>query len=296
MKKPNLFIVGAPKSGTTSMHYYLGQHPDIYMPKSFKEPNFFGRDLKPMPLSLEAYLSFFSDAKSEKYLGEATTWYLYSHEAAKNIKEFSPSARIIMMLRDPIDMIYSLHSQQIRNGCEDIFDFESALDAEPIRKQNSLIHPPNLILLYKEIGKYAEQVKRYLDIFPKENVHIIIYDDFRQNTQKSYLETLEFLGLETNKSLNFDVHNKNFSQLLPPQYEKKIRSNPVIRNSLKILSSNKRIYQLLRRTYHFINPKFPVTRKPLNEGCKVKLQSFYSEDIKQLSALVERDLESIWLK
>ena len=131
MKKPNFFIVGAAKCGTTSLYRYLRQHPDVFMPEQ-KEPNFFGSDLSyRFPrISQARYLSCFAKAKGETRIGEATTIYLYSEKAAEEIKAFSPEAKIIIMLRNPVDVLYSYHSQQLYSGNEDIPDFEEALRAE----------------------------------------------------------------------------------------------------------------------------------------------------------------------
>ena len=112
MNKPNLFIVGAPKCGTTFLYHYLKQHPEIYFP-DFKEPHFFGSDLirknGAYDLSLNNYKSLFNSDK--KIIGEASTFYIFSKNAAKEIYDFNPDAKIIIMLRNLVDLAYSLHSQ-----------------------------------------------------------------------------------------------------------------------------------------------------------------------------------------
>src|SRR3989339_415720 len=136
MRKPDFFIVGAPKSGTTAMCTYLKQHPEIFMPEK-KESHFFGTDLNSPRFirDKKIYLSLFSKAKDERRVGESSVWYLYSKKAASEIKEFSPSASIIIMLRNPVDMLYSQHSQFLYNGNEDIACFEEALNAEQDRRR-----------------------------------------------------------------------------------------------------------------------------------------------------------------
>lgn len=147
MKKPDFFIVGAAKCGTTAMYEYLKEHPEIFMPEDAKEPNYFGSDMnyKSSRLTEEQYLSLFSDAKNEKRIGEASVWYLYSKLAASEIKEFCPSARIIIMLRNPVDMLYSLHSELFYGADEDIEDFKTALNAEEVRKKER--HKKEVIFL-----------------------------------------------------------------------------------------------------------------------------------------------------
>ncbi len=114
------------------MYDYLKQHPEIFMPER-KEPNFFGTDLGLSPYFIrdeKEYLSLFSGARNEKRVGEASVLYLFSKLAATEIKECNPAASIIIMLRNPVDMIHSLHSQYVYNGWEDIVEFEAALDSE----------------------------------------------------------------------------------------------------------------------------------------------------------------------
>src|SRR5438034_3527344 len=116
MKIPGFFIVGAPKCGTTAMNDYLAGHPDIFMAK--KEIHYFGSDLeiKQKKLSGEEYLDFFKEGEHKYIVGESSVWYLYSKNAAAEIKAFSPGAKIIIMLRNPVDMLPSLHSQHIFDG------------------------------------------------------------------------------------------------------------------------------------------------------------------------------------
>lgn len=123
MKYPDFFIVGAPKCGTTSMCNYLDQHPDIFISNP-KELNFFGADLTPPPrkITLEEYLSHFQDSQA-KICGEGTPFYLLSQAAGQEIKALNPDAKIIIMLRDPVALIYSLHSQLLFGSSENVADF-----------------------------------------------------------------------------------------------------------------------------------------------------------------------------
>ena len=174
MNKPNFFIVGAAKAGTTSMHEYLCAHPDIFMPSgadlrltrnALKEPYFFGSDLDIAEYwsirDREQYLSLFVDAGNAKRIGEASVWYLPSTEAASEIKQFNPNAKIIIMLRNPVDMVYSLHGQFLRSGNEDIVDFEEALNVQEDRRNGRRIptsaHFPGG-LQYTSIATFSPQV------------------------------------------------------------------------------------------------------------------------------------------
>ena len=125
MRKPDFFIAGAPKCGTTAMHTYLQTHPEVFVSK-VKEPSFFATDLhnsNPLVCNIEEYLSLFAEVRDEKRVGEASTGYFYSQNAAKELKEFNPSASIIIMLRNPVDMMYSLHGQLLYQGNEDLVNF-----------------------------------------------------------------------------------------------------------------------------------------------------------------------------
>ena len=179
MKTPDFFIVGAPKCGTSSFHEYLEAHPDIHLAKG--EPHYFGTDVDfhhPYRLSREQYLQLFSDAGGARVLGDKSVYYLFSKRAAREIRDFNPGAKILIFLRNPVDMLYSLHAQYyMRAGFENIRNFEAALDAEQDRREGRKM--PNKVrfpeaLYYSEIVRYSEQVSRYFDVFPKEQIHIVI--------------------------------------------------------------------------------------------------------------------------
>src|ERR1700687_4738832 len=184
MSKPDFFIVGAPKCGTTALYRCLEAHPQIFVPER-KEIHHFGTDLySPTYLrDSNEYLSLFGNAGDAKRIGEASVWYLFSKRAAVEIKDFCGRASIIIMLRNPVDMIYSLHSQHLYNGTEEIQDFAEALDAEEARKRGRRLPknvPATERLFYREVARYTDQVDRYLKAFGDDNVKVIIYDDFKK--------------------------------------------------------------------------------------------------------------------
>ena len=129
MKAPNFFFVGHPRSGTGTLDGYLSAHPDIFM--AAKELHFFGSDLgfNVPTRSMDNYLSYFKHADAYQRVGESSTWYLASQQAAAEIHAFAPDAKIIISLRNPVDWIYSLHSHQVYAAYEDIPDFSAALHA-----------------------------------------------------------------------------------------------------------------------------------------------------------------------
>ena len=215
MIKPNLFIVGAPKCGTTFLYHYLKKHPDIYFPE-FKEPHFFGSDLirrnGAYNLSLDEYYNLFKTDK--KIIGEASTFYIFSKNAAKEIYDFNPKAKIIIMLRDFVDLVYSLHSQFVFSGDEVVEDFNKALDLENDRlnginipDQTTVI---NKLFYTKNILSLPENINSFINYFEKENIKFIFLDDIQNNPEKVYSETLSFLNIDSNINISdFKVLNKN---------------------------------------------------------------------------------------
>jgi len=302
MRKPDFFIVGAPKCGTTAMQYYLSQHPDIFMPEAKppyfkgKELHFFGSDLKfrRPSLSEEDYLSYFREAKDEKRVGEASVWYLYSKLAAIEIKECCPRASIIIMLRNPVDMIYSLHSQQVYNRNEDITSFREALQAEYERKKGLRI--PKTVhlvegLFYRETVKFSEQVKRYFDVFGRENVQIIIFDDFKADTAGVYKNTLRFLGVDDSFEPEFKVINPNKVVRSKALREFLHDPPPMARMARKIGKRlvPKPLRQQIMEGLQRINIKY-APRPPMDPDLRHQLQEEFKPEVEKLSELLGRDL------
>ena len=174
MCQPNFFIAGMPRSGTTSLYTYLKQHPDIFL-SLYKEPHFFGKDLTSNVYAIqdkEVYESLFRGTEGKKAIGEGSVWYLTSRTAAAEIKAFNPVAKIIIMLRNPLGMIYSLHSLYVRTGNEDIADFQEALAIQQERLKGEAVPAACYFpegLLYTEVGKYYEKIKRFVEAFGLEN-------------------------------------------------------------------------------------------------------------------------------
>src|SRR5260370_5319469 len=198
--KPDFFIVGAPKCGTSAMVQYLAARPDIFMAR--KETHVFGQDLRFGPRFYrrdhEAYLAEFDAWDGEDRVGEASVWYLFSTSAAAEIKAFNPEASIIIMLREPAEMLHSLYRQFLYGGNEHLSSFAEALAAEDDRQAGRRISRQTYLaqaLAYRQIARYTEQVRRYFDVFGRERVHIIVYDDFAADPAAAYRDTLEFLDL-----------------------------------------------------------------------------------------------------
>ncbi|MAA79885.1 MAG: hypothetical protein CL916_11565 [Deltaproteobacteria bacterium] len=197
MTRPNLFLIGHPRSGTGTIDGQLQQHPEIYMAN--KELHYFGSDLfyNSPPRSLENYLQYFPEKTTTTYIGESSTWYLASKTAADEIYNFAPSSKIILSIRNPVDWLYSLHSHMVYAAYEDTVDFAQALAKEEERVKGNLpqnAYPP-MGVCYKSLVQYTSQIQTYWNVFGKENVHIILFDDLKKNPEETLNKTLQFLSL-----------------------------------------------------------------------------------------------------
>ncbi|UCG77255.1 MAG: sulfotransferase domain-containing protein [Nitrospirota bacterium] len=293
--RPNLFIVGAPKSGTTAIYHYLNGHPDIFM-SEVKEPYYFGNDIhyRMKRMSEEEYMLLFSKAPEEKYRGEASVTYLYSESAPYEIKAFNPDSKIIIILRDPVEMMYSLHSQLCFTAFEDEGDFKKALSLEGSRKLMKNI-PDNCkivdFLFYREFAKYYAQVKRYLEVFGSENVHVGIFDDFERDPDMFYREVLSFLGV------NADPVPYAFARI---NANKRIRrrwifdmlsSGPVVAAARLLIPSRR-----LRQSISLVISNWNISkepRKPLEYSLENDLRNEFKDEIEKLSLLLSRDMK-LW--
>lgn len=292
MKKPDFFIVGAPRCGTTAMYYYLKQHTDIFMPK-VKEPKFFGSDLTldPNRRTLDWYLSLFVDAKDEKRIGEASTTYLYSKRAASELREFNDQSRIIIMIRNPIDMLYSVYYYRLsHDGLENIKNFEDAIYAnsekammfrsEMEKKIGRTL--PN----YLDYPRFYDQIRRYFEVFDKDKIHIIVYDDFKEATKNIYQKVLDFLDVDNSLLPNFEVINAN----------KKVRSRIIQTVGRRIgrfpYKETLLKYPFIVRFKNTINQYNIISyqRPEMDPNLKKRLQTEYFDDVHKLSEILGRDL------
>lgn len=282
MRKPDFFIVGAPRCGTTSMYAYLRQHPEIYA-SPHKEPHFFGTDLTVLPGALREeplYLELFAGAGDRQRAGESSVWYLLSQRAASEIRAYVSDAKIIILLRRPEQMAFSLYTLYTRTGNEDLPTFEEALAAEPERRQGRRIPVSAYFpegLQYTDAAAHAAKVERYLDVFGRENVHCILFDDLVRDTAAVYRQTLEFLGVDPGFEAELDPRKAN----------EKIRMT-VIRQLARINPEIRRRLQFKDIRMHEGGPK-----DPLSEETAERLRRHFAPDVERLGILLGRDL-STW--
>jgi hypothetical protein len=294
--RPDFFLVGTFKSGSTALYEGLRRHPQVFMP-FHKEPLYFGDDLtRRYGRMTEAdYLRLFRDAKPGERVGEASTWYLYSTSAAREIKEFSPEAQILVVLRNPVDVMYAQHNQLIFNVIEDIPDFSEALAAEPDRRAGRRL-PPGPInienLFYRHSVRFAEQLERYFEVFGREKVHVMLYDDLRRNGAEVVRGCLEFLGVDPALAAAPPRANEN----------RRVRSATIQRlifapKILLPLAPVLRRFPLVRavRTRMLAMNSEAKPRAPMDPDLRARLLAEQAPEVERLGRLIGRDLSG-WLE
>jgi hypothetical protein len=239
MVTPNFVIVGAAKAGTTAIYHYLLQHPQIYL-SPLKETNYFalagqelcfrgpGDDDYVNRLSITdeaAYFAQFDGVRDEIAIGEASPLYLYHPQAAGRIYDTIPKTKIIAVLRNPVDRAYSAFIHLVRDQREVHRDFEQALAHEQQRIADNWEH----IWHYATMGRYYEQLKRYYDLFPQEQIKVYLYRDLRTEPDALLRDTLDYLGVDPNFS--FDTKTRYNEASLP--VEQRPPLYPAVRSRLQ---------------------------------------------------------------
>ena len=304
IKKPNFFLLGGPRCGTTALSEYLRGHPEVFF-SYHKEPHFFNTDhgySLGRTMSEKKYLKrFFSDSADFKAVGEGSTHYLYSKEAVPNILKFNSNAKFIVMVRNPIDMAHSPHPKTLQLEQEDVEDFKTAWD---LQKERALgRHIPKKCsepesLQYGEVCKTGKQLKRLYKLVPPNRLLVIIYDDFKKNPGAVYKKTLEFLGLSQDNRTNFPVINPN-AVLRSKALTRFLRSGFWNYPFIGFLSGKiKKAFNI--NHWPFMKKLHEVSRKnrkrgPMKNELRKKLADYFKEDVKELSELIYRDL-TYWTK
>jgi len=283
-KWPNFFIVGAPRAGTTSLYSYLKATPGIYM-STIKEPRFFHHNLPESNLSImhdeKKYLGLFQNVKDEKAIGEASPTYLQDPDSPLLIHKIIPYAKIIIILRDPVERAFSHYLLSKMQGTEKKSFHEVVTISIDKRKSGT-----NEYSSYLDPGLYTKQVKRYEDIFGT-NVKILIFEEFIKNNKEKMKEILDFLGVGV-KLLNI---------------EKVYNAYGVPRGKIgRYIYGSKTIASIASRTIPQslkwkLKEKLILKqeKKPeLEKVDRLTLESFYLNDVKELQSLLKRKLPWHW--
>jgi len=278
------------------MAYYLGQHPQIFSP-SVKEPVFFGFDLTRGETfcTEEQYLSLYEKWGAERYALDASTAYFYSRSAAYEIRERSNDPRILVMVRNPVDAAYSLYYEHRRLGFETLKTFEESIEAEKARTEHRI--PPNIgnieRHLYSKVYAYTENISNYQNVFGKDMVSIIVFDDLKEGMKEVLEETHSFLGLQKTSDIVLGVKNpghkiksyslQNFAKN-PPSWALKLT---------KILLPYEMRFAIRDKilSLNMSNKKNP----PMKTETRLALIKNFTTEVEQLSELLNRDLTH-WLR
>lgn len=291
MKKPNVFIIGAPKCGTTSVSEWLSSHPAVFF-SSIKEPHYFNIDGLRSIRSKAQYEALFTDAgDGVTVIAEGSTHYIYSKEAIRQILKYQPEAKFVVCLRSPVEMAQALHAERIYQGIESITCFQQAwqvrtdIACKRVLRYNTETDPARL--WYGEhclLGRYVDYIYRILG---RRKVNIVFLDDIRSDPRKEYLKLLAFLSLDDDGRLKFSASNARKTSKFPRIYQ--------------IIFQLVRLKESLGITYRFnVLSKLRATitqsgsRAKISDALHADLCKYFEEDIRLLERLVNRDL-SCWL-
>jgi hypothetical protein len=311
---PNFFIVGAPKAGSTSLYHYLDQHPDVFM-SPVKEPCYFASELRLENFSeeeqprvrremraldeylrgsltekrfgglvsdWESYCRLFRNVTAERAIGEASVCYLWSETAAANIRERIPDARILMVLRNPVERAFSqyLHALSVGLVCRG-FREQVEANLHSSSKKFGSSYP------FLEFGLYYEQVKRYLEMFPSDRVRIYLYDEYQRDAGRVVTDIFAFIGVDSSFA---PAMNERHLEFRIPKY---VRATQLLKRTgvwfgVRDLSPEP-VRRLLRKAA--LRPPRALRMTPEDRAFLI---DYYRDDIHQLSTLLKRDL-SVWL-
>jgi len=318
-RRPTFVVVGAAKSGTTALHEYLKQHPDIFMTR-VKEPNYFafagatphflGPDDERLPCRATpdrlkvakylgsvsdraAYLRLFAGAPGHRAAGESSVSYMYFPRAAERLAATYPDIRLVAVLRHPADRAYSKFIQFLRDGCEPAEDFEAALAAEDGRVARNW----SPTWFYRRRGLYHAQLKPFYERFDRSQIRVFLHDDLVSDPLRVLRETFRFLGVDDRFTPDTSRrHNESEAPRRQPRAEwiDHVAASPGIGGTLERIMPARGV-DLLQRGVRHLNSRYePWTPPPFQPALRARLVESFREDIEALADLIGRDLSS-WL-
>jgi hypothetical protein len=300
IKRPiDFFIIGAPKCGTTAIDQYLSEHDSIFMaPKEMHHFLSNAPGLYPHFQDPTNYYSKFQDAAPNQITGESSVFYFYSPTALENIMAYNPKAKIIVFLRNPQELLPSLHQQFVKTLYEPIDSFEQALTAGSARDWSlcpKAIKDNKWLLDYNFMGSLGTHLQAVVDIVPQNQLHIIFYDDLKDNPKGVYYNVLDFLGVTPDNRQHFKRVNqrgtyrsKALASFLrnPPTFCKKIwhMLKPLF-NKLGLGNAYSKMIVANQRT---------IQNTIIAPNVKLHIHQSFQKDIQKLTTITNRDLSS-WL-
>lgn len=300
MIKPNFFIVGAPKCGTTAISEYLRTHPRVFMCHP-KEPHYFAMDMPGFRHvdGWQDYQSLFQTADGSCLaIGEASVFYLYSEVAIAEIRKSVPDARLVVMLRNPLDLAVAMHGQALLSRDENVKDFARAWDLCGERRNGRKVPRhcrDSKILLYDQLALLGHQLKHLLDIFPESQVRWWFYEDFAGSPGDTYREILAFLSVSDDGRREFPAINSRRrarSQLLAQFTQKtpKVLVHTAMQFKQRLGIPRWGVQNALRRA-NFV----PAQKRALPPALRAEMKAYFMPDIRLLQATTGRNLDH-WLE
>jgi Sulfotransferase family len=305
---PDFFIAGQPKSGTTALYEMLRVHPQIFMADS-KEPWYFATELlertppRPggTPQSLSEYAALFARAQPGQRVGEASALYLWSRTAAPRIAEVCPDARIVVILREPASLLRSLHLQFVQTHIETESDFAKALALEPARREGRELPTHTYwpkTLLYSDHVRYVEQLSRFAAVFPREQMHVAIYDDFRADNEGTVRSVLRFLDVDDTVPVRVAEANPTVSprsqRLNEVVHAVTVGAGPA---SLKVKGAVKAVLprRVRRGALEAVQRHVVFRESPRpDERVTLEVRERFRDEVHALSEYLGRDLLKLW--
>lgn len=285
MTIPNLFILGAPKCGTTSLYDKLDLDPDIFCP-ALKEPCFFSRSISGFPdwglATLDAYLKAYSGSGPCRYRVDGSTWNFTIKGTEKLIKEFNPQAKCIILLRNPISRAFSSWSFAYSNGWTNVASFPEAIQME-------LASTGNLSwdFRYVETSLYSDRLNDYMQVFESDTLKTIIFEDLIAHPEAVFDELTSWLDIpQTSKAelnLSNETENRPVKRML--KYSKHKTLLTAYWNSIP--------YSLRQHIKKLPGFKQKPFEKPSLEY-RLSLWPLFSDDVTKLSHLLGQDLTNKW--
>ncbi|MFC1550445.1 sulfotransferase domain-containing protein [Candidatus Neomarinimicrobiota bacterium] len=283
---PNFIIVGPPKAGTTSLWRYCSEHPDIFMCPT-KEPQYFSYN--PRNLTFEQYKALFIGHNDEKAIGEASVYYLWYQDSPKKIKACIPNCKIVIMLRNPVDRLYSayLHRKRVGISTE---SFKMYIENPKIEKKRNLMYENQTVNKFKS---YYEGIKNYTDLFGRENLFIGMYDDFHSKPKEFIKSLYNFLGVDD--SFLPDLSRK-YNISYTPAFSKMPFALRSIALFFKPLLTKIFSYDRLISAKDFLL-KLNIKKKPraITDSERKLVIELYKHDIEKLQNYLDINLEH-WLR
>lgn len=297
--RPDFVVVGAGRAGTTSMHAYLAQHPQVFIPARKSSGFFYAVDLTGSPFEHdrrglpewfiadpEAYRALYRACRPEQVAGDVSPVYLASTRVAERIAAWRPDARIVVILRNPVDRVYSRWVGRRRDGLEPIASFEALVDREaeaPLVREDAQA-------AYLAGGMVSHVLQTYLDRFPADRIRILFFEDFASDTAAAMARVCRFLGVDD--GFRFDlttIHNRSGGRIRNPAIGAAWAASAPLRRAIRpLLPSRWR-----DAAFHRVTAR--TDRVPLSPSVRRRLAELYRDEVATLSRMTGRDLGH-WLE